>query len=198
MKNKLVIASLFPILLTGCFQETKNISIEKVGSRTYLIDQKSKEAFIVSKDQLIKLKKSNPTALKVGEVINQKSKISQSRIDVDASIKLLESKALYMLTVSPVKTTHTDEKGNVEEDKSNFEWYQSSIKDYDSFNKITLMLLDKDGFKLHEQDVRISRGYVSMVGNGSEPTSYVYEGTMDLTAENSKYVNYIDFVWSIK
>jgi hypothetical protein len=198
LKLKLVTLTLLPFLLTGCIQESKEISIEKVGSKTYLINQKSKEAFIVSNERLIQLKKSNPTALKIGEVINQKGKISQSRIEVDASIKFFESKALYMLTVSPVSKSVTDEKGVVTVDRSNFEWYQKAIKNYDSQEFITLVLTDNDGFKLHEQKIRISRGYVSMVGSGEDAASYVYEGSININAENSKYASEIDFVWNIK
>jgi len=198
LKSKLVILTLLPLFLSGCIQESKDISIEKVGSKTYLIDQKTKEAFIVSNDRLIQLKKSNPTALKIGEVINRKGKISKSRIEVDASIKFFESKALYMLTVTPISKNITDDKGNITVDKGNFEWYQKAIKDYDSQGYITLVITDKDGFKLHDQKIRISRGYVSMVGNGNDAASYVYEGAISLNAENSKYANEIDFVWSIK
>ncbi|WP_018404298.1 hypothetical protein, partial [Marinobacter gelidimuriae] len=192
MKLKLVTLTLLPFLLTGCIQESKEISIEKVGNQTYLINQKSKEAFIVSNERLIQLKKSNPTALKIGEVLNRKGQISKSRIEVDASIKFFESKALYMVTVKPVSKDVTDEKGIITVDKSNFEWYKKAIENYDSQDYIMLVITDSDGFKLHEQKIRISHGYVSMVGNGEDAASYVYEGAININAENSKYASVID------
>jgi len=113
MKFKVFTVVLLPLFLSGCIQDSKNITIEKVGSKTYLIDQKSKEAFIINKDRLIQLKKSNPITLKIGEVLKEKYKISKSRIEVDASIKFFESKALYILKVSPVTINKTSDTGVV-------------------------------------------------------------------------------------
>ncbi len=197
MKFKVFTVVLLPLFLSGCIQDSKNITIEKVGSKTYLIDQKSKEAFIINKDRLIQLKKSNPITLKIGEVLKEKYKISKSRIEVDASIKFFESKALYILKVSPVTINKTSDTGVVIKNRDNFDWYEKAIKDRDSYSYITLVLTDNDGFTLHEQKIKIARGYVRMVGSGDEVSSYIYEGTISINAESSKYIDKISFVYSI-
>lgn len=198
MNYKFACLAMFPILLTGCMNESKDISIEKIGSQTYLIDQSKKEAFLVSKDKLIKLKKSNPTALSIGEVLKEKSKISEDRIEVDASVKFLENKALFIVKISPVEIKTTNEDGTVKDDKSNFEWYKSAIKSYDSYNNVTIHFKDKDGFKLFEKEIRISRDYIRTLNYNGEVGTYRYEGTLNIDADTAKHVTSMYFVWSIK
>jgi hypothetical protein len=198
MNYKFACLAIFPILLTGCINESKDISIEKIGSQTYLIDQSKKEAFLVSKDKLIKLKQSNPTALSIGEVLQEKSKISEERIEVDASIKFLETKALFIVKISPVEIKTTNEDGTVKDDKSNFEWYENAIKSYDSNNYVKIHFKDKDNFKLFEKEIRISRDYIRTVNYDGEVGTYRYEGALNIDADTAIHITSMDFVWSIE
>lgn len=196
MKNKIVLLLAFSLILSGCMKESKDISIEKVGNTTYLIDQAKKEAFVISNDKLIQLKKSNPTVLTIGEVLKHKANISDSRLEVDASIKFLERTALYRVKISPIEIKTTNEDGTIKTDRVNFEWYKKAIKDYDSFNKVTIRLMDKDNFNLFEKEIRISKGYIRWLDYSGEVGTYVYEGTLDIDADISKYVTNIDYVWN--
>ncbi|MBA6413405.1 hypothetical protein H2508_09825 [Parahaliea sp. F7430] len=196
MNNKIVPLLVFPFIISGCMKESKDITIEQVGNTTYLIDQAKKEAFVISKDKLVQLKKSNPTALTIGEVIKHKENISENRIEIETSIKFLERKALYIVKISPVEIKTTNEDGTIKTDRANFEWYKKEIKDFDSYNKVTIRLMDKDNFNLFEKDIRISRDYIRWLGYSGEVDTYVYEGTLDIDADTSKYVTKIDYVWN--
>lgn len=196
MKSKIVPLLAFSLILSGCMKESKDISIEQVGSTTYLIDQAKKEAFVISKDKLIQLKKYTPAALTIGEVLKHKKIISENRLEVDTSIKFLERKALYRVKISPLEIKTTNEGGTIKTDRVNFEWYKKAIKDFDSYNKVTIRLMDKDNFNLFEKEVRISRDYIRSLDYSGEVGTYVYEGTLNIDADISKYVTNIDYVWN--
>ena len=132
------------------------------------------------------------------EVLKEKSKISEDRIEVDASVKFLENKALFIVKISPVEIKTTNEDGTVKDDKSNFEWYKSAIKSYDSYNNVTIHFKDKDGFKLFEKEIRISRDYIRTLNYNGEVGTYRYEGTLNIDADTAKHVTSMYFVWSIK
>lgn len=194
---KLLLIPLIAVFLSGCDFESKNISIEKVGNTTYLINQKENSAFAIYGEKMIELKKDKPAPLKIGQTLKRDVSISSGRLNVDVKIKFMGSKILYNLHLKPV--IKSDEKdGKVIVDKSNLRWFEERKKDYDSYNAVTIQLKDTDGFKLAEESVRVGRRFVSIVGKGSEAESYMYEGSFSVDPEIVQFASYIDIVWNLE
>ena len=193
MKKLLIICLV--IFLSGCDLNSKHISVEEAGGKTYVIDQKKREVFAVYGKNLILLKEEKPAPLKIGQTIQRIATISSDRLDVEAKVKFMGGKALYNLHLKPVITSELKD-GKTVFDKSNLKWFDELKKDYDSYNALTIQLKDEEGFKLAEEKIRISRGYVGMVGSGSDAESYMYEGSFSVDPEIVQFTSFIDVVWN--
>ncbi|WP_281649217.1 hypothetical protein [Parendozoicomonas sp. Alg238-R29] len=191
------VVPLVSLLLVGCELDKDKISIEKVGSKTYLINQEQSKAFVIYGEKLVRLKEDIPAPLKIGQTLKYKTLISSKKLDVDTKIKFMGSKALYNMHIKPVIEL-IDKSGNITKDKTNLEWFNSKKKDYDSYNAITVQLKDSDGFKLAEESLRISRGFINVLGEGSEIESFMYEGSFSVDPEIVQFASYLEITWNIK
>ena len=138
-----------------------------------------------------------PAPLKIDhKTLKRDVSICSGRLDVDVKVKFMGSQALYNLHLKPVITSNLKD-GKTEVDKSNLTWFEEQIKDYDSYNAVFIQLKDVDGFKLAEEEVRVSEGFVGIVGSGSEAESYIYEGTFSVDPEIVQFASYIEIVWNL-
>ena len=192
----IIIAIFFSTILTGCFEGEKNLSLEKVGRTTYLLNQSSQKVYAVSKGSLIELK-PNAITNKTGRILKQQTKISNNRLNISSSVKILDNKALYQLRIQPLLKNSKDKDGEPIETRDNYDWFKTIINKSDSYESITIVLTDKDDFTLAEHGVRVSRGYIKTVGNDDKVFAYSYEGEFNIDQNASKYSNYQDFVWNL-
>jgi hypothetical protein len=191
------ITTLFLLLatLSGCDNNSKNISVEHVGGQTYLVNQKENKAFLVNNNKLLELEKTT-LVLKDGEKLSQTKTISDGRLNVEAKVKFIDSQALYILTVSPVLKKVKE--GELEvDDKSNFEWFETLKSDYSSNKYISIQFYDADGFKLQEQEVKIAARATRFVDGNGGYSSYMYEGSISITPNKAKHIQNINFIWNI-
>lgn len=183
-------------LLCGCDFNSENLSVKEISGKTYLLDQDKKQIFLISEDKLIELKRTTPTVLKDGQIIQNTKNISSGRIAADVKIKFLGNKALYHVDLSPVIKTAIKDNDKTK-DRSNHEWFKTVIDDPDSYKFVSLNFQDSDGFNLFEHTIWVSEGYTRIIDENGEIYSYRYSNTFPIDSDKSKHITKVNLTWSL-
>lgn len=182
------------VVLTGCNLTENAYKLEKIGEDNFLLNQKTGETYIVQDMNLLKLNIVSPSSYKNSKILTYHEPIAEDKLQIDLKIKLLDNFAFYKLTVMPFLEI-IEEAGEKKENMKDFLWYEKLVSGNEPYKKISILLLDSDGFNVFRKNQNINESYTRLIGPDGKTNGFLYEGSFEISPIVSSIASNVNITW---